>query len=314
MSKFFIAALPRSRTAWLANMLTTETSICFHEGIRRCSNLEEYIKLLDGQVPNNVGDSSSALVLNWRELAGRYPQAKWVVIRRPFEDVLKSGRRAFPQFVISRTVLKEAQTCLLQLEFQLKPLVVEYDDVNDRLNDIANHCCVVVPSWRQQTLKELNVQIHLPTAMTMGSPVWMPRSSEQERLSVKYVEAIREMCGENTAAFHWLYECLKMALTWDHLIDKDPVDPVTLNEVFHACLVNWPVNPFFTQNGHYLVPTIYNAILAWRSGNAYQVYTDLPLAVALLIGGPALAESWSPKIRTIVKQIREQDDMEDVWQ
>ena len=81
---FFITGIPRSRTAWAANWLTTDTTLCFHEP-------KESIDELLAQYPQfQVGVSSCMLVRDYFAVCRQYPTAKWVYIERDKEACRKS--------------------------------------------------------------------------------------------------------------------------------------------------------------------------------------------------------------------------------
>ena len=82
---FFITGLPRSRTAWLANLFTTEESVCHHEPARGMGAL-----LMDGWRKSRIGISDASLVLQFAELREQYPDAPWVYVDRDPQQVIKS--------------------------------------------------------------------------------------------------------------------------------------------------------------------------------------------------------------------------------
>src|SRR5262245_11295408 len=71
MMPFFVPGLPRSRTAWLANWLTTDTSLCLHD--------VRYSKtLLQGG--RRVGFAGPELLDQSNEILGAHPQSRWLVV------------------------------------------------------------------------------------------------------------------------------------------------------------------------------------------------------------------------------------------
>ncbi len=83
---FFITGLPRSRTAWLANLFTTDTTLCLHEPQNACS-IEELVQRHAGV---RLGISDAGLTFRFRELRERFPEARWVYVHRPPGEVLES--------------------------------------------------------------------------------------------------------------------------------------------------------------------------------------------------------------------------------
>ncbi len=84
---FFVTGLPRSRTAWLANLLTTDRTLCFHEPI------EPIDKLFNPAWAGGyaaIGCSDSMLVMRFEELSDAYLQAPWLYVQRDPEAALNS--------------------------------------------------------------------------------------------------------------------------------------------------------------------------------------------------------------------------------
>ena len=90
MKTFFICGTPRSRTAWLANFLTTSQSFCFHELLAECENVSEMRKRLSNIAKCPVGSSDSGNTLFIDEIVKEFPSAKIVVIKRDPKEVVKS--------------------------------------------------------------------------------------------------------------------------------------------------------------------------------------------------------------------------------
>ena len=324
MKHFFITGLPRSRTAWLANLLTTDTSVCYHEKIRECDSFEKYIVKMTTAPVEKVGDSSSGHLLFYRQMVQTFPDAKWVLVERNPQEAFEAAVKAFPQFDVPVQAFRDARVHMQQLKNAVpvnKLTVIEYSKLNESLGHICDWVGVPVPAWRREALEQMKVEIHMPSAQAHGCPVWAPRTRNvpllQERVSVEYAMLVREMCGNNMAACQWIWEVCEVAQIWDHIVDGDYVEKDVANEMFCAMLLNWPNNPFYSQHGALLVPVLHNAILDWRTGDlsgAYRIYTELPLAVALILGGRPLAEKYSPIIRQVVQKVQQQDQLNDnIW-
>jgi hypothetical protein len=91
MNHFFIFALPRSRTSWLANFLTHGPSFCHHDALNRCSKVEDLKTVLSSpSALRHIGDSDSALPLFAPQLVEQFPEAKAVFILRRRNEALAS--------------------------------------------------------------------------------------------------------------------------------------------------------------------------------------------------------------------------------
>jgi len=123
MIPFFIASLPRSRTAWLANFLTYGPSYCFHEPMSDCA-LGDYPRLLEstGTPFAGVADSLNCLVME--QLIDMFPRARVVVVRRNIEEVAKAVEKAFN--ITCWEMLERMDRELDRIENAYSPLVIEY--------------------------------------------------------------------------------------------------------------------------------------------------------------------------------------------
>lgn len=93
MNNFFITGLPRSRTAWLANLLTYSTSFCWHDALTFTSTIPRLWTFLCEHIRNGydyLGNSDSALLFHRDEMVKLFPEAKWVIVERDSKEVAKS--------------------------------------------------------------------------------------------------------------------------------------------------------------------------------------------------------------------------------
>ena len=91
---FFTVSLPRSGTAWLANYFTYGPSYCYHEPLADCSSLEDLYRKIDNTPRRVVGVADTLVPLFIPKIAKRYPNAKYIIIDRPEEDVKLSLYKA----------------------------------------------------------------------------------------------------------------------------------------------------------------------------------------------------------------------------
>ena len=95
MNHFFITGMPRSRTAWLANLLTYGPSFCYHDLTRETRDSVEFGVRLQSAEALVSGDSDSGLLLDVEKWVQVFPRARWVLIHRNAEECEKSFRRYF---------------------------------------------------------------------------------------------------------------------------------------------------------------------------------------------------------------------------
>jgi hypothetical protein len=96
MSTYFVTGLPRSRTGWLANLLTYGPSFCLHDAIQFGGPSDIGLELQNLSVNfQHVGDSDSGLVMIASEMCELFPLAKWVFVHRNYDDALNSFCKYF---------------------------------------------------------------------------------------------------------------------------------------------------------------------------------------------------------------------------
>lgn len=95
-SPFFIACLPRSRSAWLATLLTTDTTFCLHEASLSCLYGGNFREIFSS-VPHGTkiaGDADPALGLFWEELLEVFPKSRVVFVLRNRTEAARSEYEA----------------------------------------------------------------------------------------------------------------------------------------------------------------------------------------------------------------------------
>ncbi len=87
---FIVFALPRSRTAWLAQFLAGNGWQCTHDLVIECDTLAQLQHRLAQPMSGTV---ETGAMLGWRLLRTWFPRAKFAVVRRPVQEVLASLAR-----------------------------------------------------------------------------------------------------------------------------------------------------------------------------------------------------------------------------
>lgn len=106
-----------------------------------------------------IGNSDPANIFFWEQLQEWYPDAKWIVIKRDFEQTFKSCQRAFELF--DRKILWAMADKLQDLIRALNPPVYDFDSIRATTAKlIATQCGVKVGSpERVSMLSHMNVQV-----------------------------------------------------------------------------------------------------------------------------------------------------------
>jgi hypothetical protein len=90
MAKFMILALPRSRTAWLAEWLTFDgKNEIVHDLAVECGSVQDFedgLEAVDGAVETGA-------VLAWRLIREWHPEIRLATVHRPLGEVLRSLER-----------------------------------------------------------------------------------------------------------------------------------------------------------------------------------------------------------------------------
>lgn len=353
MRTFFIVGLPRSRTAWLANLLTYGDSFCFHEALAQVSSPQELPALFHskafprGWYREVVGDADPSVPMFHVEIAELFPEAKYVFIERPYDEALASyltfirdnplangpaqtRNEATAGFRLLADRLAEMKNAVhgrgpLQLEFNALDRI-------ECVQQLCSYCQVGLDHDRWQMLRnfrvnmiprnvEKSLNVENMVKMVAAAHLLPPVTSKMTVLQSQFQEALRAMCGPNQAAWHWLYQWLEVTITWDHIVDSDVIDKEMADRAFESLLIDWTLNPFWQKYKELLTPVLANVISAWKGSNepysrdtnvkAWDAYTEIPCAVAFLLGGQSGVARTMPEIRRLVHLMRLEDAAKD---
>lgn len=92
---FFVTGLPRSRTSWLANWLTTDTTHCYHDLLADCSTVADMGRFFERTKADRVGNSDSGLPFVWEAAHTLWPEARWLVVERDIDSAILSFLKYF---------------------------------------------------------------------------------------------------------------------------------------------------------------------------------------------------------------------------
>ncbi len=149
---FLILALPRTRTAWLANFMTHNGVTCTHEGLNGCKTLEEYGE----QFKQSDGDANTGLV--WFDYKRVIPKdTKILVIDSDIKKAVQYSKRVHGVDVTNDMKL---------LKRRLDNMVgnhIHVDDINESLKEIWEYLTdATFDAKRAEWLKNINIQIQEP--------------------------------------------------------------------------------------------------------------------------------------------------------
>lgn len=86
---FFIAGLPRSRTAWLSVLCTTDRTVCYHEPTALMQSLDSLDQIYDSRYYSHVGVSDSGLGFFAEEILKRWAP-RTLIVERNVREVEQS--------------------------------------------------------------------------------------------------------------------------------------------------------------------------------------------------------------------------------
>lgn len=89
MTPFFITGLPRSGTAWLSNLFSPGKTLCFHE-----PKPSDVVAAINAHAGRRVGAAGAELVKRYATITQCWPDARWLYVVRPIEDVFVSLAQA----------------------------------------------------------------------------------------------------------------------------------------------------------------------------------------------------------------------------
>lgn len=162
---FIIYALPRSRTAWLANFLSYKDWECYHESAMFMRSMEDVRAFFSS---DNVGCAETAAAQGRHLIRSVTSSIKEVVILRPVDEVINSllsvdlAGVAVYDPILLRKNMESGDRALRKIAKDSGVLVVNYDDLNKEkiCAQIFEHCLPYKfdKQW-WESLRDKNIQV-----------------------------------------------------------------------------------------------------------------------------------------------------------
>lgn len=131
---YMIYALPRSRTAWLANFLSSDNNFCWHDGLNGCHSWNDIASRFNPPINyHSVGMADTGAALT--KFPSIYHHLPTIVILRDPEEVIQS---LFNVFGVDFTTLIVTQYEILKAI--RADLVIPFQDINQQLLEIWKFC------------------------------------------------------------------------------------------------------------------------------------------------------------------------------
>ena len=157
---FFVTGLPRSRTYWMSVYLTTPQSFCYHDAIGICPTRSAFYTLLECP-KTEIGNSDCGLFAT--DFQQRWPDAPTVIIQREPLEVLRSLAH---QGLELQGDLPELMARSLD---GLQGLRVDFNDLNDRIQEIHEYLIPSVPFDRKRAEKLIALNLQSPLSSGYNS-------------------------------------------------------------------------------------------------------------------------------------------------
>lgn len=156
MKRFMVTGLPRSRTSWFANFLTYGDSMCFHDGFHGLDSIDDFPRVLEGF--STSGNSDPANLLFWEKIVEWFPDARWVVVKRPFEECLVSCNKILKVNGFDLAKMRSRMDDLIEA---VNPMIVDFHQITPKVaRNVADYLGVDAgPLARAEMLCRMNVQL-----------------------------------------------------------------------------------------------------------------------------------------------------------
>lgn len=160
--QFFIAATPRSRTAWLATFLDSYAVHCAHEGLARFDSLGKFAQRLEMAPQPIAGECGTLGPVLYPWLRQRFPQARWALIHRDVAQVASDFaalRVPHPQLAARQCEEAFRKMCAEMPD----AAVAEFDELDSEavMRDLWDYVTwgEPFPVDRWERMRELQIQI-----------------------------------------------------------------------------------------------------------------------------------------------------------
>lgn len=185
----FVACLPRSRSAWVANLLTHGGSFAYHEPMRwdptwKPGRVPDFQSLARQSKATRVSFCDTAFGAYWREALEANPDARVLILWRPQGEVREDWNNAVLRWDMA-TLHDDEGLTLARLDRWLCELAA-YCDTNrrnalqiparmlDKLSTVETVWNFCAPGWafdkrRALMLMDLNIEAILPRYIAPGS-------------------------------------------------------------------------------------------------------------------------------------------------
>lgn len=158
MNTFFIAGLPRSRTAWCASYLSYGSTAAFHDMFLTLRSLRDIQLAFERTGASLVGNCDAANAPMWRVLDFAFPDARWIVIERDPKEVQSSLNQIHGAVTFNYNEWRPSIDAIIRYKrAEVIPFAkLSTATLKESLPGFSS------PEWRDQLFDKMNIQIHKP--------------------------------------------------------------------------------------------------------------------------------------------------------
>jgi hypothetical protein len=179
---YFVIAMPRSRTAWLAEFFG-KYMCTWHDPLKNCESIGELHTKVDRALFGTefraakllIADTAACFFLP--KIVERFPGAKFIVIERPYNDVCSSLKR---KGVFSLQMISSAWAYFRGWDIYLprqRTVTTAFDFINLSLDDMAafmglNGDDWNADEWRAHKASMIEKNVQVPFATQYAQTNW----------------------------------------------------------------------------------------------------------------------------------------------
>lgn len=300
MNYGFITGLPRSGSAWLANYLSYGNSCFIHDAWKN-DTPERLKEKFDSYNVYSAGTSDPANMILLDEIDKVFPDAKWVVVTRPVQEVEKACKDInFPIMDFTKHLEK--------LTSSRKVYKVKFKDIFNKADEIGKYIYPEFesPKWRKDALKDLNIQLHWGRVSEQFKVPEQSLTAESiTSTKLEYYRLIREIVNEDISAIRFLQQAREISELYRSLNENKAISLNKSKESIEAVVTEWMVNPFVVRFSASLAPAIVSALEKYLSNETKHcpIDTDLVAVVTYIFRGNEGVKEFMPKIRELSDKI-----------
>jgi hypothetical protein len=229
-----------------------------------------------------------------------FPDAKWVVITRPIDEVKESCKNLdFPLADFTKWLQKLSGREVLKVPFS---------QMFDRADEIGRFIYgeFSSPPWRKKMLKDLNVQVNWGNVSKQFKvPQILKQVEPLTANKIAYYDLINEITNNDPYAIRFLSQAREASELYRKLNEGKPIDLDKAKDTLEAMATEWVVSPFLKNFGQSLVPSLVSALEKYRSEKLTHcpIDTELVTAVCYIFKGTDGVKEFMPRVRELSDKI-----------